>query len=119
MSMFPGWAPACTRCPYMPSRPPTWGSRASIPNRFRSESPVAATERLFGTDGVRGTPGRYPLDRATVPRLGAALVRALRRESGLGTRDSNPESRITNPAQFLVRRDTRESGDWIEAELAH
>src|SRR5437867_1943244 len=95
----------------MPSGPPTWGSRASIPNRFRSESPVAATERLFGTDGVRGTAGRYPLDRATVRRLGAALVRALTRESGVGRRESG--------VQFLVGRDTRESGEWIEAELAH
>ena len=33
--------------------------------------------RLFGTDGVRGTAGTYPLDRMTVRRLGAALVRAL------------------------------------------
>ena len=32
--------------------------------------------QLFGTDGVRGTAGRYPLDAATVRRLGAALVRA-------------------------------------------
>ena len=59
--------------------------------------------RLFGTDGVRGTAGRYPLDRATVRRLGAALVRALH---------------VKRP-QFLVGRDTRESGAWIEAELAH
>jgi phosphoglucosamine mutase len=80
---------------------------------------VPETERLFGTDGVRGTAGRPPLDRATIRRLGGALVRALRRESGLGTRDSSPESRISNPAQFLVGRDTRESGTWIEAELAH
>ena len=32
--------------------------------------------RLFGTDGVRGKAGEYPLDRATVRRLGAALARA-------------------------------------------
>ena len=64
--------------------------------------------RLFGTDGVRGTAGQYPLDRATVRRLGAALVRALPRgkEGGAG-------------ARLLVGRDTRESGVWIEAELAH
>jgi phosphoglucosamine mutase len=88
---------------------------------------VAETERLFGTDGVRGTAGRYPLDRPTVRRLGAALVRALRRDSGFVNRDStrhsdpgsNPESRVQNPVQFLVGRDTRESGVWIEAELAH
>ena len=61
--------------------------------------------RLFGTDGVRGVAGQFPLDHLTVRRLGAALVRALpARPSG---------------AQLLIGRDTRESGDWIESELAH
>jgi phosphoglucosamine mutase len=69
---------------------------------------VAGTDsppRLFGTDGVRGTAGRYPLDHATVRRLGAALVKAL------------PHG--TEAPRLLVGRDTRESGEWIEAELAH
>src|SRR5215471_18207418 len=61
--------------------------------------------RLFGTDGVRGTAGQYPLDPPTVRRLGAALVRAL------------PHG--TESPQLLIGRDTRESGEWIEAELAH
>jgi phosphoglucosamine mutase len=60
---------------------------------------------LFGTDGVRGKAGTAPLDPPTVRRLGAALVRAL------------PHG--TESPQLLVGRDTRESGDWIEAELAH
>jgi phosphoglucosamine mutase len=64
-----------------------------------------ANPKLFGTDGVRGTAGRYPLDHRTVRRLGAALVRAL------------PHG--TESPQLLVGRDTRESGVWIEAELAH
>jgi phosphoglucosamine mutase len=63
---------------------------------------------LFGTDGVRGVAGEYPLDHATVRRLGAALVRAWRTE--------NPGS--AGP-RILVGRDTRESGSWIEGELAH
>jgi phosphoglucosamine mutase len=62
--------------------------------------------RLFGTDGVRGTAGKYPLDHSTVRRLGAALVRAL------------PHAGADRP-RLLVGRDTRESGGWIEAELAH
>jgi phosphoglucosamine mutase len=64
-----------------------------------------ANPKLFGTDGVRGTAGAPPLDPQTVRRLGAALVRALPHGTG--------------SPQFLVGRDTRESGGWIEAELAH
>jgi phosphoglucosamine mutase len=64
-----------------------------------------ANNRLFGTDGVRGKAGNPPLDPPTVRRLGAALVRALPHGA------SSP--------QFLVGRDTRESGAWIEKELAH
>jgi phosphoglucosamine mutase len=60
--------------------------------------------RLFGTDGVRGKAGTYPLDPPTVRRLGAALARAL----GHGQQS----------ARFLSGRDTRESGGWIERELA-
>jgi phosphoglucosamine mutase len=70
---------------------------------------VASSEgvapRLFGTDGVRGMAGVAPLDPATVRRLGAALVRAL------------PHG--TQSPHLLVGRDTRESGAWIESELAH
>jgi phosphoglucosamine mutase len=62
-------------------------------------------ERLFGTDGVRGTAGVAPLDVRTVRRLGAALVRAF----GGGR----------PPLALLIGRDTRESGAWIERELAH
>ena len=62
------------------------------------------SHRLFGTDGVRGTAGEYPLDHETVARLGAALVRAMR--SG------------DRPLRFIAGRDTRESGEWIERELA-
>ena len=64
-----------------------------------------ANSRLFGTDGIRGLAGKPPLDPPAVRRLGAALVRAL--------------PRGTASPQFLVGRDTRESGAWIEAELAH
>ena len=78
-----------------------------------AENPKTPTlPRLFGTDGVRGTAGRYPLDRATVRRLGAALVRSAsgRAPAGQGA---------SRPTKILVGRDTRESGAWIEAELAH
>ena len=65
--------------------------------------------RLFGTDGVRGKAGDAPLDVATIRRLGAALVRAMRQGSASTSAPS---------VKFLVGRDTRESGEWIERELA-
>ncbi len=34
---------------------------------------MADRPRLFGTDGVRGVAGQYPLDRDTVWKLGSAL----------------------------------------------
>ena len=60
---------------------------------------------MFGTDGVRGVAGVAPLDPSTVRRLGGALVRVLPRGAGI--------------PRLLIGRDTRESGSWIEAELAH
>jgi phosphoglucosamine mutase len=68
--------------------------------------------RLFGTDGVRGKAGQYPLDVPTVRRLGAALARALALDS---PRARRPDAGIV---RFLAGRDTRESGAWIERELA-
>lgn len=61
--------------------------------------------QLFGTDGIRGVAGQFPLDHRTVRRVGAALIRALPPRAG-GLR-------------LLIGRDTRESGEWIETELAH
>jgi phosphoglucosamine mutase len=60
--------------------------------------------RLFGTDGVRGTAGIPPLDPHTVRRIGAALVKVLDPSEGA--------------PHLLIGRDTRESGEWIERELA-
>jgi phosphoglucosamine mutase len=62
------------------------------------------SHRLFGTDGVRGKAGDHPLDHETVARLGAALVRAMRD--------------VGRPLRFIAGRDTRESGEWLERELA-
>ena len=64
--------------------------------------------RLFGTDGVRGKAGTFPLDPPTVRRLGAALVRVMRHDGG----------GAAGPLRFLSGRDTRESGTWIEQALA-
>ena len=59
---------------------------------------------LFGTDGVRGTPGKPPLDERTLARLGAVIVRTRRRSGG--------------SIRVLIGRDTRESGEWITGQLA-
>jgi len=59
--------------------------------------------KLFGTDGIRGKAGHAPLTEETVARVGAALVRAF---------EDHARHR------FVIGRDTRESGAWIEDELA-
>ena len=61
--------------------------------------------RLFGTDGIRGVAGVAPLDPPTVRRIGAALIKVLEPDAGR--------------PRLLIGRDTRESGEWIERELAH
>jgi phosphoglucosamine mutase len=71
----------------------------------KTDQNTSTAPRLFGTDGVRGKAGEFPLDHPTIRRLGAAVVRAL------------PPG--TSSPRILVGRDTRESGAWIEAELAH
>ena len=73
--------------------------------------------RLFGTDGVRGKAGDYPLDRPTVARLGAALVRAMQAAT-VESDGQNEGHDGRRPLRFVVGRDTRESGAWIEEELA-
>ena len=59
-------------------------------------------KQLFGTDGIRGVAGEYPLDRATVYAFGLALGRDV-----MATQAS---------AEVVIGADTRESGTWI-AEL--
>lgn len=62
--------------------------------------------KLFGTDGVRGVAGEYPLDRPTVTRIGRALGMALGRHTK------------TQPACLVLGEDTRESSQWISRALA-
>lgn len=59
-------------------------------------------KELFGTDGIRGVAGEYPLDRETVHAFGVALG------DDATAAQANPE--------ILIGADTRESGRWI-AEL--
>jgi phosphoglucosamine mutase len=61
--------------------------------------------RLFGTDGIRGKAGTFPLDPSTVERIGRSLATRLRK----GDEDPSP--------LIIIGRDTRESGEWIEGAL--
>ncbi len=56
-------------------------------------------KQLFGTDGIRGVAGEYPLDAATIHAFGVALG-----EDAAGAA-ADPE--------ILIGADTRESGRWI------
>ena len=44
--------------------------------QFAAKQPNMA-KQLFGTDGIRGVPGEYPLDDATLDRVGFALGRTI------------------------------------------
>jgi phosphoglucosamine mutase len=63
-------------------------------------------KQLFGTDGIRGVPGKFPLDDATLFRAGRALGKYLR------------PSESASPAVVLIGMDTRESGAHIAGEIA-
>jgi phosphoglucosamine mutase len=58
-------------------------------------------KKLFGTDGMRGEAGKFPLDEQTIFTAGKSLARQFREKLG-------------REARFVTGRDTRESGEWIE-----
>jgi phosphoglucosamine mutase len=61
-------------------------------------------KRLFGTDGIRGTAGEFPLDPKTTHAFGLALGKVARH---LGPR-----------REIVIGMDTRESGPWIAGQVA-
>ena len=63
-----------------------------------------AMKKLFGTDGIRGHAGEFPLDETTVRIIGGSLSRQY-------------QERLGRPPRFVTGRDTRESGDWIESSF--
>ena len=68
------------------------------------ETPEIMGKLLFGTDGVRGVPGTYPLDDQTLYAMGRAVGGYLKKEHG--------------GAHVLIGMDTRESGPHIAGLLA-
>jgi len=61
-------------------------------------------KQLFGTDGIRGVAGEYPLDPRTIHAFGVALADT--------ARHLNPDPEI------VIGMDTRESGPWIADQVA-
>ncbi len=74
--------------------------------------------KLFGTDGIRGKAGTAPLEPTTVARVGAAIVKAKRAAAGPGPAPAGAGPSDPARLRFVIGRDTRESGAWIEEELA-
>ena len=62
-------------------------------------------KRLFGTDGIRGEAGKFPLDPAAIRAIGESLARRIAARTG------------SRAPRIIIGRDTRESGPWIEREL--
>jgi len=59
---------------------------------------------LFGTDGIRGVAGQFPLDPQTAHALGAAL--------------GDVAQRLAREPEVVIGMDTRESGPWLAAQVA-
>ncbi|MBK8149070.1 MAG: phosphoglucosamine mutase [Acidobacteria bacterium] len=59
---------------------------------------------LFGTDGMRGHAGEFPLDELTIEKVGRSLTRHYSESLG-------------RAPKFITGRDTRESGTWIEEAI--
>ncbi len=59
--------------------------------------------QLFGTDGIRGVAGEYPLDRRTIFAIGQALAHRLLSAGG---------------KRVVIGQDTRDSSTWIAELLA-
>jgi phosphoglucosamine mutase len=56
---------------------------------------------LFGTDGIRGEAGKFPLDASTVRIIGKSLAAYIKTSTG-------------RSPSIVIGRDTRESGEWLE-----
>jgi phosphoglucosamine mutase len=65
---------------------------------------MSTKPELFGTDGIRGVAGEYPLDPATIAKIGGALGAVLKDGA--------------MPVRVVLGKDTRESKDWISRALA-
>src|SRR6266851_820318 len=67
-------------------------------------------KQLFGTDGIRGVAGEFPLDPPAVHAFGMAL--------GTVARRLNADPEIVIGPEVVIGMDTRESGPWIAEQVA-
>lgn len=74
------------------------------PEAAAYDAAIMSERKYFGTDGVRSVAGQFPLTAAWVMYLGAAAGEVLKR--------ANPR------ASVVIGKDTRQSGDMLEAALA-
>jgi phosphomannomutase len=63
------------------------------------------TRQLFGTDGIRGVAGEFPLTQDSTYMIGRALGHDLKRSGG--------------SARVVIGQDTRESSAWIADRVTH
>ncbi|TET42246.1 MAG: phosphoglucosamine mutase, partial [Elusimicrobia bacterium] len=73
-------------------------------------------ERLFGTDGIRGIAGKYPLTPEFVEKIGIVSAEILTHHF-LASKLSSQKVPSTKPT-IIIGRDTRESGQMIFDSLA-
>jgi phosphoglucosamine mutase len=67
---------------------------------------TSSQRQLFGTDGIRGVAGEFPLTRESVFLIGTALGRDLSKNAGAG-----------QTVRVVIGQDTRESSSWIADRL--
>ena len=66
---------------------------------------TAPTRQLFGTDGIRGVAGEFPLTQDSTYMIGRALGHDLKHSGA--------------PARAVIGQDTRESSAWIADRVTH
>ncbi len=69
-------------------------------------------QRLFGTDGIRGTANRFPINAEVALQVGAATAKVLLARAGGHRRTDYPRPRI------VIGKDTRISSYMVEQSLA-
>jgi phosphoglucosamine mutase len=75
-------------------------------------------KELFGTDGIRGEAGSFPLDPHTIYAFGAALADDVLTSNGARSGPRGGLAERAGNGQILIGIDTRESGQWIAGLVA-